>query len=358
MDVSTKCMEIGSARTIEGEISRGYIDLVSFPTGGTERAPVMIASGGEGPTLWLTANLHGNEVAGIPVIHRLLTEDLVEELEGTVVGIITLNPSGLRSAERTSHYDSRDPNRLFPDFRKRGSTYMTTQELINNRVFRRIEETADVLIDLHCSNVGSVPFTILDRVITSSDRVSEAEELVSRCESLAEAFGFTTIYGSKKERTLEEDLHRTLSGAALNKAKIPAFTAELGSDYIVESDVVDAAVCGVRNVLRELGMIGGDMEEVGGITKMGREFPVRRTSIESPVSGLLRKRVEPGEIVRQNDPVCEITDSFGRTKYVIEAESDGWVTSFQLGMGVEEGSRVCYFAERAENDDLVDTYES
>ncbi|MDY7082674.1 MAG: succinylglutamate desuccinylase/aspartoacylase family protein, partial [Halobacteria archaeon] len=154
-------IEIGTAKASRGEVSRGYMDLVSFPTGGTERAPVMIAQGNEeGPTLWLTANLHGNEVAGIPVIHRTVTEELAEELSGTVVGMVTLNPSGLRSAERTSHYDSRDPNRLFPDFRNDDGeeTHMTTQELINQRIFEKIERTADALIDLHCSNVGSVPF--------------------------------------------------------------------------------------------------------------------------------------------------------------------------------------------------------
>lgn len=350
-------MEIGSAEAREGKVTRGYIDLVSFPTGGMERAPVMIACGGDGPTVWLTANLHGNEVAGIPVIHRVMTEELVRDLRGTVVGVITLNPSGLRSAERTSHYDSRDPNRLFPDFRKQESTYMTTQELINNRVFRRIEDTADALVDLHCSNVGSVPFTILDRVITTEQNIDEALELVETCERMAEAFGFTVIYGSRTERTLEENLHRTLSGATVNKAGIPAFTAELGSDYIVENNVVDAAVRGVRNVLRELGMLDGAEEEVDGIARMSQDFPVRRTSIESPISGLLRKRVEPGEFVRAGDAVCEITDSFGDTKHVIEAERDGWVTSFQLGMGVEEGSRVCYYAERADNDNLVDVHE-
>lgn len=349
-------MEIGSAEARPGEVTKGYIDLVSFPTGGMERAPVMIARGDEGPTLWLTANLHGNEVAGIPVIHKVMTEDLVEDLRGTLVGVITLNPSGLRSAERNSHYDSRDPNRLFPDFRKEGSTYMTTQELINNRVFRRIEESADALVDLHCSNVGSVPFTILDRVIRKEGG-RDAARLVEECERLADAFGFTVIYGSETERTLEEDLHRTLSGATLNKAGIPAFTAELGSDYIVENDVVEAAVTGVRNVMRELDMLPGDMEKVEGIATANQEFPVRRTSIESPVSGLLRKRVEPGEVVWAGEAVCEITDSFGDTKRVIEADRDGWVTSFQLGMGVEEGSRVCYYAERADHDSLVEAYE-
>ncbi len=345
-------MEVGSAEAGEGEVSKGYLDLVSFPTGGVERAPVMIASGGDGPTLWLTANLHGNEVAGIPVLHRVLTEELAERLNGTVVGIVTLNPSGLRSSSRRSEYDSRDPNRLFPDFRGEGG-WRTTQEVVNRRVFDYIRESADALVDLHCSNVGSVPFSILDRVAEDDDRET-AEEVAGRSSAIAEAFGFTRVMGSVWERTLDEGLHRSLTGACVNEARVPAFTAELGSDYIVEREVVDAAVAGCRNVMREMDMLDDDIEEVRGIPDLSRGFPVRRTSVESPVAGLMRKSVEPGELVRSGDPICEITDEFGEVKHVVTADRDGWVTSFRLGMGVVEGSRVCYYAERADDDSVVE----
>lgn len=350
-------MRIGTAEARRGGVAKGYVDLVSFPTGGTEKAPVMVARGDDtGPTLWLTANVHGNEVAGIPVIHRTVTEEIAERVSGTVVGVVTLNPSGLRSAERTSHYDARDPNRLFPDFRGERAT-KSTQELINRKMFGHIERTADALIDLHCSNVGSVPFSILDRLLVGEEERGEGvSSLVEKRNAIADAFGFAPVHGSRVERTVDEELHRSLSGACMNAARVPAFTAELGSDYIVESDVVEAAVVGVRNVMLELGMLDGEREDVPHVTEVPNDFPVRRTSLSSPVSGLLRKRTEPGEVVREGEAVAEITDSFGETKHVVEAHRDGWVTSFQLGMGVEEGSLVCYYAERAEDDSLVETY--
>ncbi|MDY6779199.1 MAG: succinylglutamate desuccinylase/aspartoacylase family protein [Halobacteria archaeon] len=346
-------MRIGTAEAGRGEVAEGYVDLVSFPTGGVERAPVMIARGEtDGPTLWITANLHGNEVAGIPVVHRVVTRELASRLRGTVVGVVTLNPSGLRSASRVSHYDSRDPNRLFPDFR-RESQPRSTQELINRKVFDEIDETADALIDLHCSNVGSVPFSILDRVfVQGEDERAEAEELAEDVKKIADAFGFPVVHNSGRRVTLDEDLHRSLSGSVVNKARVPAFTAELGSDYVVEREVVDAGVTGVKNVLRRLGMLDGDERKVGGIARSPTDFPVSRTTIESPVSGLLKKKVEPGELVGEGEAVCEITDSFGETKRVIEAERRGWVTSFRLGMGVEEGTLVCYYAEESDGEIL------
>ncbi|MFP4632600.1 MAG: succinylglutamate desuccinylase/aspartoacylase family protein [Halobacteriales archaeon] len=348
-------MKVGSAEAVDREVSTGYVDLLSFPTGGVERAPVMIASGGEGPTLWLTANLHGNEVAGIPVVHRVVTEEIASRVEGTVVGVVTLNPSGLRSAGRESHYDSRDPNRLFPDFRG-GVGWTTTQERVNAAVFELVEDTADALVDLHCSNVGSVPFSILDRVVQddADDGVRSAREVAEESRRLAEAFGFTPVLGSSLERSLAEGLHRSLSGATVNAARTPAFTAELGSDYIVERDVVEGAVRGCRNVMRALGMLDDEPEEIAGVPDLDRGFPVRRTSIESPVSGLMHRCVEPGEPVAEGEAVCEITDAFGEVVHSVRAEREGWVTSFKLGMGVVEGDRVCYYAERADGDDVVE----
>ncbi|MFB6284189.1 MAG: succinylglutamate desuccinylase/aspartoacylase family protein [Halobacteria archaeon] len=350
-------MKIGTAESKPGEVSKGYIDMVSFPTGGMERAPVMLATGEDGndsPTLWLTANLHGNEVTGIPVVHQTVTKHLAERMNGTVVGVITLNPSGLRSADRRSHYDTRDPNRLFPDFNQGDDVYRTTQELINNRVFKLIENNADTVIDLHCSNLGSVPFTILDRVFRGNENVDDTEQLIAKQKKYVDSFGFTPVIGPEPKRMMELDLHRTLTASVLNNIGIPAFTAELGSDYIVEKNVVSAAVKGIKNVMREMGMLDGEIQDVGGITKMPHDFTARRTSIESPVSGLLDTATEPGELVREGEPVCRICDSFGETKHVVEAHRDGWVTSFRMGIGVEEGSRVCYYAEKTTEDDMLE----
>ncbi|MDY6775654.1 MAG: M14 family metallopeptidase [Halobacteria archaeon] len=355
-------MKIGSFEAERGEVTKGYIDLVSSPTGGTERAPVMVARGEQdGPVLWLTANVHGNEVTGIPLIHRIVTDELADSIRGAVVGVVSLNPSGLRRTRRESEYDSRDPNRLFPDFRydrEPGST----QEIINRRVFSEIADSADAVIDLHCSNVGSVPFTILPRVIAEESETDDAEEIADEMKEMADAFGFTPINSPDMETVWDECLHRSLGGSIVNSARIPSITVELGSDYIVESEVVDAAVKGVRNVMRRLGMFVDDEENqrtepVDGIPAFDTDYPFRRCTVESPVSGILRKRVETGEFVEEGDPICEITDPFGETKHVVEADVEGWVTAFQLGLGVEEGSRICYYAGRADGDTIVETYE-
>jgi predicted deacylase len=65
----------------------------------------------------VSANIHGNEVNGIVVAHRLIAalEAAVESktLVGTVVVYPSLNPTGLVAGTRTPSY-SFDANRLWP----------------------------------------------------------------------------------------------------------------------------------------------------------------------------------------------------------------------------------------------------
>mmetsp|Transcript_2001 Transcript_2001/g.3670 ORF Transcript_2001/g.3670 Transcript_2001/m.3670 type:complete len:119 (-) Transcript_2001:890-1246(-) len=57
--------------------------------------PVMIAKGKfAGPTLGLTSAIHGNELSGIKVIHKLFQRLDVTDLGGTIVAVPVLNPPG------------------------------------------------------------------------------------------------------------------------------------------------------------------------------------------------------------------------------------------------------------------------
>ena len=102
-------LTIGTATARPGEIVYGELPVLDLPTGGQERLPIIIAQGrgraAEGPTLWLTANIHGPELAGLPVIHQILTADLVTRLRGTVIAVARmLRAHGDRSRTACSEH--------------------------------------------------------------------------------------------------------------------------------------------------------------------------------------------------------------------------------------------------------------
>ena len=65
-------ISLGTAKASPDRISYGTYDLLEHPTGGIEQLPVVIAQGSpRGPVFWLTAGIHGNEHAGLQVLHLL-----------------------------------------------------------------------------------------------------------------------------------------------------------------------------------------------------------------------------------------------------------------------------------------------
>lgn len=69
-------LRIGTAEARPGELTYGNVDVLEHPNGIPERLPVLIAQGPEdGPTLWLTANIHEQEGNGGTSVstHKRLT---------------------------------------------------------------------------------------------------------------------------------------------------------------------------------------------------------------------------------------------------------------------------------------------
>jgi len=68
-----------------------------------------------GPVVGMTSSLHGDEVNGVRVIHRLFQTELdPESLHGTVVAVIVANIQGFLAGTRGM--DGQDLNRLMPGY--------------------------------------------------------------------------------------------------------------------------------------------------------------------------------------------------------------------------------------------------
>jgi predicted deacylase len=137
-------MQIGSAESKPGTTTTGWLEITELPTGSAERIPVSITQGEhDGPTLWVTAAIHGNEVTGIGAAQDFVTAEIERTLRGTLVCIPILNPSGVRVDGRNSYYHDEDPNRGFPYDVGEPSGPPGVQELINSRIFEHLTRTAD-----------------------------------------------------------------------------------------------------------------------------------------------------------------------------------------------------------------------
>lgn len=78
--------DLNIAKLKKGEVHRIHLHLSDNYLGVPWRVPLIIVKGtGKGPTLGLTAALHGNELNGISTIFKLLETVDPKKLNGTLV---------------------------------------------------------------------------------------------------------------------------------------------------------------------------------------------------------------------------------------------------------------------------------
>jgi predicted deacylase len=377
---------LGSASAAPGTLDRGRLRVADLPTGGAERLPVVVANGAEdGPTLWLTGGVHGDEATGVAVVQDAVAAfgDRLADLAGAVVAVPVVSPAGLRRNARETYYADEDPNRHFPDADAESARPPKLQERIDARLYAAItgklpddagESTgdsrefavetagtnaaADALIDCHTAGVGSEPFVIRDRVLYGDRRSEdEAAALSEDLGRLVDAFGLPVVREYPAAEYVEENLQRSTAGAVLNEAGIPAFTAELGAHSVVDDGLLGAGVAGAFGVAVEMCLLAaGDVpESVGepgvGVDSAPVEFPVRR--FRGPTterSGLVRHRVAAGEPFAEGDVLADVVDAAGEERATVPADREGYVLGRSEGLAVYEGDPIGSLAVRDDGD--------
>jgi hypothetical protein len=367
-------LSIGTAQAVPGQIVYGTFEGVALPTGGTDDFPVIVVRGKhDGPTLWITASIHGNEYTGIAVIHDLLNHltehNLLSRLRGALVCIPTLNPGGLRIGERRSyHARNQDPNRLFPASGKAQPPKSalpsdpeppSALEMTYARLFEVISQSADYLIDLHNYSLHSLPFAFRDPVGYSDEKdKAEARQLQQTMDSMLAAFGHTIINEYATADYLKRNLHRSVSGAVLNAARIPSFTVELGGYLSVDPVIVSAASAGIRNVMRWASMLDNGAEPITGIKVLTPGYPIRRIQHpHAPDSGIAHFLVKSGDPVKKGDRIARLSDMWGRPigpdGGAILSGLDGFVLGVMQGALFYHNDPVLSMAIRDDSELLV-----
>ncbi len=337
-----KKIEIGTAKSEPGKLTYGFVEALKLPTGTSDKLAVMIAQGKEeGPTCFITANVHGNELTGIAVIHDVVTQELAEQLKGTVVAIPSLNPTGLRLYQRYPEYQKEDPNRQFPEGRfakpeddEEDEKFPKPYEQVGEVIYGLFEKYADYHLDFHNHTLRSVPFSIMDRIFYDESEKQEAEKLAAQQLGMIEAYGAASmnVADFPPKKYISMKYHRSLSGAVLNSLRIPAFTIEMGSNNVLLPDIIEGSVKGTRNVLRWAGMLDSPKEEITEFKVPTPEHRIRRFEHpRSKHSGIVRLLVEPGEKVTKGQTIATITDIHGRPlgDGFIRTDYDGYMIALK-----------------------------
>jgi uncharacterized protein len=272
-------------------------------TGTALPAAVLVAHGSApGPTLCLTAAVHGDELNGIETVRRVLHGVEPTRLRGTLVGVPIVNLQGF---QRNSRYlpDRRDLNRYFP-----GNPAGSSAARIAHSLFSQVIERCDALVDLH---TGSFHRTNLPQL--------RAHLGVPEVLNLTAGFGSTVILHSEgSEGTLR---------AAATAAGVPAVTLEAGMPMRVEEDAVRHSVRAILTLLDTQGMYGKR-------SLWGNPPPVYYESrwVRADHGGILAGEVRLGRRVREGDLLGTVIDPLSNERNEILSPYQGRV----IGMAVDQ----------------------
>jgi len=288
-------------------------------TGNTIPSAVLVAHGTEpGPTLCLTAAVHGDELNGIETVRRVLHEVEPERLAGTLVGVPIVNLQGFH---RNSRYlpDRRDLNRFFP-----GNPSGSAASRIAYSLFNQVIRHCSWLVDLHTGSFHRTNLPQL-RADLNDDRVVE----------LTEGFGSTVILHS-------DGADGTLRGAA-TAAGIPAVTLEAGMPMQVQEEAVNHSVKGIFTLLDTLGMYNKR-------SLWGNPEPIYYQSrwVRADHGGILAGEVRLGRRVSPGDVLGTVIDPISNEQNTITSPYQGRVIGMAIDQFVMPGYATFHIGIEAE----------
>jgi len=295
----------GSSCEVELAVSESYSSM-------TVRIPICIRRAEEdGPVVFVTAALHGDEINGTGAVRHLLQDPDFRLLRGAVILVPVVNLLGF---DRHSRYlpDRRDLNRSFP-----GSHTGSLASRMARTIFDEIVSRADYGIDLHTAAIRRTNYPNV--------RADLSQPELRR---LARAFGCEVILDGKGPR-----------GAFRREAcasGCPTIIMEGGEVWKVEPAIVETAARGVRNVLRELGMLGGRLEPPAYQIEVGKSKWIRAER-----GGFLQFHVKPGDIVEKNQPLATNTTLLGRERSTLHAPFHAVVVGMTTLPAISPGEPVC-----------------
>jgi uncharacterized protein len=278
--------------------------------------PVFVARGAEpGPTLCITAGVHGDELNGVEVARRAFSRADPASLRGTLIALPAINSEGVRTGNRYLS-DRRDLNRAFPG-RERGSV----ASVIAHAVFR-VVEYCDALIDLHTASNNRTNLPQIRADISDPD-----------IRKLASHFGLGIVVAGKGP---DGSLRREVA-----KSGIPAIIYEAGEPYRFQEDEVDRGVEGVENVMAYLVMTDRQGVETPATRVYEKTRWIRaangRGGFFFPSAGL-------GDVVEPGDVLGRVVDPLTDESFDVVSTIPGEIIGMALAQPVLSGYALFHVA--------------
>lgn len=291
------------------------------------RLPVRVIRGKkDGPVVFISAAIHGDELNGIEIIRRFRMLSILKRLKGTIILVPIVNVYGIMTLSRYLP-DRRDLNRSFP-----GSAKGPLAGRVAKIFFDEIVTKCDLGIDLH---TGAIHRSNLPQVRTNIENEYTFK--------LAKAFGAPVV--------LHSEIRDGSLRAVAQEKGVPILLYEAGEALRFDETSIRIGVHGIVNVLRENNMLPKVLRK-----KTVRIPVVTKSSqwVRASESGMLRTIKALGDTVKKDEIIAFIDEPLDDECFEIKASFDGIIIGKSEIPLVQAGDAVFHIArfgdlETAEN---------
>lgn len=311
MQIAGHKINPGERKRIDLKIAKLY-DLTEMTM------PVeVIRSKEDGPVLFVSAAMHGDEINGVEICRRLLKERALKKVKGTLIVVPIINIFGYNAKSRYLP-DRRDLNRSFP-----GSASGSLASRLANIFLTEIVDKCTHGIDLHTAaqHRTNLPH------IRASLHVEETKRL-------AQSFGVPVVLNSKiREGSLR---------AAFVERDIRLLVYEAGEALRFNEDAIRSGLLGIFSVMHAINML----DELPFKPRKKKEVYVANDSywIRAKESGALISSKKLGARIKDGELIGKISDPFSKHFTKVFADKAGILIGQTTIPLVNEGDALFHIA--------------
>lgn len=329
LTIAGNAIACGESRKIEMPVARLYTDTQMTMPIYVKRAKKA------GPTVFISASIHGDEINGIEIIRRLMRRKQLRLLCGTLIFVPIVNVYGVLHKSRYMP-DRRDLNRSFPGSPKGSLTGRFAHQFLDE-----IVNQCDYGIDLH---TGAIHRSNYPQIRAD---LSDAETL-----ELAQAFNVPVI--------LNSDLRDGSLRQCADDSQCKILLYEAGEALRFDEFSIRAGEKGVINVLRHLGLLRKPSSKTMKKAHVEPTIAKKSMWLRATSSGIVNDKAKMGDSVAAGDVLAEISNPFGELLDAVKAKKRGIIIGKQNIPLVQEGDamfHVALFDELEEASEAIEQYE-
>jgi uncharacterized protein len=265
-----------------------------------------------GPTLLLSAGMHGEETNGIEIVRKVVSRKEVQEIKrGTLIAIPVINVISFLYGSRDLP-DGRDLNRCFP-----GSKKGSIGSRIAYDIIKHILPVIDFGIDFHTGGARINNYPQIRCVFDFHENLE-----------IAKRFSAPLIIDSEyRDGTFRKEA---------SKKDKPILVYEGGESMRFDYLAINEGVNGCLRLMHSYHMI--DFELPANPSVMIR----KDTWLRANSSGLFHMNASNGAHVRKGDLLGVILNPFGETEEKIVASTDGYIVGINNHPVVNQGDALIH----------------